>query len=61
MQEYLQIGKRILEDGVWGKNARTGQKTLSIIGATFEFDLSDASVPVVTTKQLFWKSAIAEM
>ncbi len=38
-----------------------GKKTLAIIGATFEHDLSDGTVPVVTTKKLFWKSAIAEM
>lgn len=61
MQAYIEIGKRILEQGVWVENARTKQKTLSIIGATFEYDLSDGSVPVVTTKKLFWKSAIAEM
>jgi thymidylate synthase len=61
MKTYIDIGKRILSEGVWLKNARTGQKTLSIIGATFEFDLSAGKVPVVTTKKLFWKSAIAEM
>jgi thymidylate synthase len=35
MKTYIDIGKRILSEGVWLKNARTGQKTLSIIGATF--------------------------
>jgi thymidylate synthase len=34
---------------------------LAIIGTTFEYDLSAGTVPVVTTKQLFWKLAIAEM
>lgn len=61
MKAYIDVGKRILKQGVWGENTRTGEKTLSIIGVTFEHDLSDASVPVVTTKKLFWKSAIAEM
>ena len=61
MKAYIDIGKRILDEGVWLSNARTGQKTLAIIGATFEHDLSDGTVPVVTTKKLFWKSAIAEM
>ena len=61
MKAYIDIGKRILQEGVWLSNARTGQKTLSIIGATFEHDLSDGTVPVVTTKKLYWRSAIAEM
>ena len=61
MQAYLDIGKKILEEGKWIKNKRTGQKTLAIIGATFEHDLSTGTVPVVTTKKLFWKAAIGEM
>lgn len=61
MKAYIDIGKRILDEGVWLSNARTKQKTLAIVGATFEFDLSDGTVPVVTTKKLFWRSAIAEM
>ena len=47
MKAYIDIGKRILDEGVWLENARTGQKTLTIIGATFEHDLSDGTVPVV--------------
>ena len=50
MQAYLDIGKKILEEGQWIENKRTGQKTLAIIGATFEHDLSTGTVPVVTTK-----------
>ena len=38
MQAYLDIGKKILEEGQWIENKRTGQKTLAIIGATFEHD-----------------------
>lgn len=61
MTPYLNIGKRILTDGIWITNPRTRQKTLTIIGATLEFDLSTHTVPVLTTKTLYWKSAIAEM
>jgi thymidylate synthase len=46
---------------VWLSNARTEKKTLSIIGVSFEHDLSEGTVPVVTTKKLAWKAAIAEM
>ncbi len=61
MKDYIDIGKRILEEGVWLPNARTEKKTLSIIGVSFEHDLSEGTVPVVTTKKLAWKVAIAEM
>ena len=53
MKAYIDIGKRILDEGVWLENTRTGQKTLTIIGATFEHDLSNGTVPVVTTKSSF--------
>ena len=61
MKEYMDIGKRILEEGVWLENKRSGGKTLAIVGATLEYDISEGYVPVVTTKKLAWKSAIAEM
>ncbi len=61
MKAYIEIGKRILKEGAWLENSRNKGKVLTIIGATFEHDLSTGTVPVVTTKKLFWKSAIAEM
>jgi hypothetical protein len=51
VKDYIDIGKRILEEGVWLPNARTEKKTLSIIGVSFEHDLSEGTVPVVTTKK----------
>jgi thymidylate synthase len=44
---------------VWLSNARTEKKTLSIIGVSFEHDLSEGTVPVVTTKKLAWKVVIS--
>ncbi len=61
MEQYIKIGKRILDEGVWVANARTGKRTLTVIGETFTHDCSDGTVPVVTTKKLFWKPALAEM
>lgn len=61
MEQYIKIGKRILDEGVWIENARTGKRTLTVIGETFSHDCSDGTVPVVTTKKLFWKPALAEM
>jgi thymidylate synthase len=34
MKAYIDIGRRILDEGVWLSNVRTGQKTLAIIGTT---------------------------
>ena len=61
MQEYMRMGRRILDEGVWVENKRTGKRCLTIIGETLVHDCSDGTVPVVTTKKLAWKSAIAEM
>jgi thymidylate synthase len=61
MKEYLDIGKRILQDGVWVENKRSGGRTLAVIGATLEYDVSGGYVPVITSKKLAWKMAIAEM
>jgi len=61
MQRYLDMGRRILNDGVWVENERTGKRCLTVIGDTLAHDCSDGTVPAVTTKRLAWKSAIAEM
>jgi len=40
---------------------RTGVGTKSLFGVTMRFDLSDGTVPLITTKKIFWKSAIKEL
>lgn len=61
MIEYLELCKRVIENGEWVYNSRTGKKCLTIINADLEYDVSDHSIPVLTTKKMFWKPAIAEM
>lgn len=61
MKQYLDMGRRILDEGVWIENERTSKRVLTIIGATFTHDCSLNFVPVVTTKKLYWKPALAEM
>ena len=34
---------------------------LTVIDANFTYDVSEGQLPVLTTKKLFWKPAIAEM
>lgn len=40
---------------------RTGVGTRALFGVTMRFDLSDGTVPLITTKKIFWKSAVKEL
>lgn len=61
MKQYLDLCNRIINEGEWVYNSRTGKRCLTIINADLEYDLSGGKFPVLTTKKLFWKPAIAEM
>ena len=59
MQSYLDIVKKILEEGV-KKEDRTGTGTLAIAGAIFEHDMSKG-YPLLTTKKMPFKTMAAEL
>ena len=61
MQQYIDLCRRVIDTGVWVKNSRTGKRCLTVINADLEYDVSKGFLPVLTTKKLSWKSAIAEM
>jgi len=61
MKEYLDLCQKVIDTGVWVKNKRTGKRCLTDINADLEYDVSTGKLPVLTTKKLQWKSAIAEM
>lgn len=61
MKEYIELCNRVINQGVWVNNERTGKRCLTIINADLEYDLSSGILPVLTTKKLQWKTAIAEM
>lgn len=61
MKQYLDLCTRLIETGEWLDNKRTGKRCLTMINADLEYDVSDGTLPVLTTKKLFWKQAIAEM
>jgi thymidylate synthase len=58
--QYLNLIERIITTGD-RRIDRTGVGTLSVFGATMRFDLSNGSFPVLTTKRVFWKTAVKEM
>ena len=61
MKEYINLCQRIVDEGEWVTNERTGKRCLTVIDANLTYDVSEGKLPVLTTKKLFWKPAIAEM
>ena len=58
--QYLDLMTRLLSTGD-RRIDRTGVGTLSGLGAMMRFDLSDGSIPIFTTKRVYWKLAVKEM
>lgn len=58
--QYLELLAQILDTGD-RRVDRTGVGTLSVFGAMCRFDMSDGSVPILTTKRVYWKTAVKEM
>ncbi|MDX2507195.1 MAG: thymidylate synthase [Gammaproteobacteria bacterium] len=61
MKQYLELCQRIIDEGKWVENARTGKKCLTIINADLSYNVADNEFPLVTTRKSYWKSAIAEL
>lgn len=58
--QYLDLLRLALERGD-ERLDRTGVGTRSLFGAMLRFDLSMGEVPILTTKRVYWKTAIKEM
>lgn len=61
MKQYLDLCRRIANEGVWVDNKRTGKRCLTVINADLCYDVSAGEFPLVTTRKSFWKAAVAEM
>ncbi|WP_415897122.1 thymidylate synthase [Neptuniibacter sp. QD57_21] len=61
MRQYLDLCQRIIDEGVWVENKRTGKRCLTVINADLTYDVGQGLFPMVTTRKCFYKSAIAEM
>ncbi|TKB49374.1 thymidylate synthase [Ferrimonas sediminicola] len=61
MKQYLELCQRIVDQGVWVENERTGKRCLTVINADLEYDVGDNCFPLITTRKSYWKAAIAEL
>jgi thymidylate synthase len=61
MHQYLALCQRIIDEGVWIDNQRTGKKCLTVINADLQYDVAGNKFPIVTTRKSYWKAAIAEL
>ena len=58
--QYLNLLEQVLNHGD-ERTDRTGVGTRSLFGAMLRFNLSDGTVPILTTKRVYWKTATKEM
>lgn len=61
MKQYLDLCQRIVNEGVWVENERTGKRCLAVINADLEYNVGANEFPLVTTRKSYWKAAIAEL
>jgi thymidylate synthase len=61
MKQYLDLGQRIIDEGSWIANSRTGKRCLTLINADLTYDVAGNKFPIITTRKSYWKAAIAEL
>ena len=57
---FIDLGRKILTDGN-EKADRTGTGTLSLFGQHLEFDLSDGTFPLLTSRKMFFRGVFEEL
>ncbi|WP_120511642.1 thymidylate synthase [Photobacterium salinisoli] len=61
MKQYLDLCQRIIDEGEWVENERTGKRCLTLINADLTYDVANNQFPLITTRKSYWKAAIAEL
>jgi thymidylate synthase len=61
MKQYLDLAQRIINEGTWIANSRTGKRCLTLINADLSYDVAGNKFPIITTRKSYWKAAIAEL
>lgn len=58
--QYLNLLKDIMNNGK-RKNDRTGTGTLSLFGSQSRYSLANGTMPLLTTKRVFWRGVVEEL
>ncbi|SEF87066.1 MULTISPECIES: thymidylate synthase [Marinobacterium] len=61
MKQYLDLCRRIIDEGEWVTNQRTGKRCLTLINADLSYNVAANELPLITTRKSYWKAAIAEL
>lgn len=59
-QQYLDLLRKVLNEGEEQVDKGTGVKTYSCFGAQMRFDISK-NIPLLTTKKVYWKGVLHEL
>src|ERR1700749_2386906 len=59
-QQYLNLAKEILEEGIKQVDRGTGVADYSLFGKQSRYDLSEG-FPLLTTKRVYWKGVLHEL
>ncbi len=60
-QDYNNYCNKVITEGVWVSNERTGKKCLTVINQDFVYDVGAGDVALLTNKQCFTVSSVAEV
>lgn len=60
-EQYLDTIRKILNEGKWVYNSRTGKRCLTIPRLVMEYELSHSKPPLLTTRPSYPVSAVAEI
>ncbi|RWS08225.1 thymidylate synthase-like protein [Dinothrombium tinctorium] len=58
--QYLSLVRQIMERGA-RKEDRTGTGTLSLFGTQSRYSLENGTIPLLTTKRVYWKGVLEEL
>lgn len=61
MRQYLDLCQRIVDEGEWIENKRTGIRCKTVINADLEYDVANNVFPLITTRKSYYRAAIAEL
>lgn len=59
--DYNKLCRKVMAEGVWVYNERTYKSCLTLINHDFVYDVGGGEVPILTNKQCFSVSAVAEI